>query len=232
MENEFVIPNNIPVIDKAEDYVNIPGIKIVEKPITKQEQRPTKPGIKTTERIMENGFVIPDNIQIVENMEDLEVPPTDLNEPIEEPFDIWKQVDEEFDSSEYLTEDSAGNVMIDKEKLLTWLKQKLSSVSFCETYLTTKLDGNNGVVQENSTLMLHNDNGSKFFLNKNGNYHRLDGPAIEWYYGANEFFKNGIRHRIDGPAYEYEDEKQFWFEGKQYNENEYWLISKEIQNLK
>lgn len=232
MENEFKIPSNIQVIDKAEDFVNIPGIKIVEKPITKTiEQKTVKSGIKTTERVIE-GYIIPDNIQVFENMEDLTVAPTDLNEPEEEPFDVWKQTEMDFNSNEFLTEDSTGNVTIDKDGLFTWLKQKLSTVSFCETYLTTKLDANNGIVQENSTLILESDQGSRFFLNKNGNYHRLDGPAIEWCYGAKEYFRNGIRHRTDGPAYEYKGEKQYWFEGKQYNEVEYFELSKEIENLK
>lgn len=231
MENEFKIPSNIQVIDKAEDFVNIPGIKIVEKPTPITKPNTVKPGIKTTERVVE-GYIIPDNIQVIENMEDLTVAPTDLNEPEEEPFDVWKQTEMDFNSNEFLTEDSTGNVTIDKDGLFTWLKQKLSTVSFCETYLTTKLDANNGIVQENSTLILESDQGSRFFLNKNGNYHRLDGPAIEWCYGAKEYFRNGIRHRTDGPAYEYKGEKQYWFEGKQYNEVEYFELSKEIENLK
>jgi len=238
MEKEFQIPSNIPVIDREEDYAKVASVNIVEKQSQTTEQRPViRPGIKTTERIIE-GYVIPDNIQVInnynENIEDLEVPPMDLNKPLpeDEPFDIWKEVQEEFDSTDYLTEDSAGNVMIDEEKLFTWLKQKLSSVTFCETYLTDKLDGENGVLQENSTLILQSDKGSRFFLNKTGQYHRLDGPAVEWHFGAKEFFKNGIRHRIGGPAYESKDEKQFWFEGKQYSENEYWEVSKEITSLK
>jgi len=80
--------------------------------------------------------------------------------------------------------------------------------------------------------MLITEKGSKFFLNKSGQYHRLDGPAIEWVFGANEYFKNEIRHRLNGAAYENKDEKQYWFEGKQYNESEYWIVSKEIENLK
>ena len=255
MEKEFHIPSNIPVIEKGSDY---PQVATVEKPVnsgqrpsslpgieTKEQEKSAvvktsvpRPGISISERTVE-GYVIPDNISVIdnyikENMGDLETPPTDLNKPVQDevPFDIWKQIEEEFDSTEYLTEDSAGNVMINEEKLFTWLKQKLGSVSFCETYLTDKLDGSNGVVQENATLILQSDKGSRFFLNKAGQYHRLDGPAIEWCYGGKEFFKNGIRHRIGGPAYEYKEEIQFWFDGKQYNENEYWEVAKEITSLK
>jgi len=236
MEKEFQIPSNIPVIDKEEDYVKLSDVYIVEKQPVKEQKPSVTPGISISERTVE-GYTIPDNIEVVsynENVEDLEIPPMDLNkpEPDEEEFDIWKDVQEEFDSTEFLTEDSTGDVIIDEEKLFIWLKQKLSSVTFCETYLTDKLDGDNGVLQENSTLVLQSDKGSRFFLNKSGQYHRLDGPAIEWNFGAKEFFKNGIRHRIGGAAYEYKDEKQYWFEGKQYNENEYWEVSKEITSLK
>jgi hypothetical protein len=260
MEKEFQIPDNIQVIDKPEDYDRvIAGIKIVEKqPVqTSNTSRPVRPSIKTVERTYE-GYTIPDNISVIESPDDFDqlmasdmgnlgdivgeievveiIPEDELPEkgpePIsEEEIDIWKQVEEEFIDSEFLIEDG-DKTCIDKEKMFTWLKEKLSGISFCQTYLSDKVDGENGIVKENATLMLQTEKGSKLFLNKAGKYHRLDGPAIEWNYGAKEYFKNGIRHRLDGPAYESKDEKQFWFEGKQYMEAEYWVISKEIENLK
>jgi hypothetical protein len=257
MEKEFQIPSNIPVINTPEEYSKIPGVIIVEKqPVETPTARPTRPTIKTVERTFE-GFSIPENIAVFEKPEDAynianELPDPDLtlsgeieiievipdeslpdkgpDENPEEEFDIWKQVEEEFNESDFLTNEDGDEVI--KEKLFTWLKEKLSGISFCQTYLSDKVDGENGIVKENATLMLQTDAGSKVFLNKAGKYHRLDGPAIEWIYGAKEYFKNGIRHRINGPAYESKDEKQFWFEGKQYIEAEYWVVSKEIENLR
>lgn len=255
MEN-FQIPDNIRVIDKPENYDRvITDIKIVKK----QPVQPVKPGIEKVERTY-GGYSIPENISVIEKPDDytqltvsdisnlasivgeievVEIIPEDElpekgpeqeNIP-EEEFDIWKQVEEEFIDSEFLIEDG-DKTYIDKEKMFSWLKEKLSGISFCQTYLSDKVDGENGIVKENATLMLQTEKGSKLFLNKAGKYHRLDGPAIEWNYGAKEYFKNGIRHRLDGPSYESKDEKQFWFEGKQYMEAEYWVISKEIENLR
>jgi hypothetical protein len=50
----------------------------------------------------------------------------------------------------------------------------------------------------------------------NGNRHRLDGPAIEFY---------GNRHRLDGPAIE--------FCGNQYGQayNQYWINGKHMSKL-
>jgi len=237
MKNEFQIPNNIQVINKPEDY---------------------KPkNIILSERTTNNGYFIPDNIKIFENdiyqetandlpnpnlnlvgeidvievISDEELPEKGPEQNSDEEYDIWNQIEDDFIDSEFLISDG-DDICIDKDKLFSWLKEKLSGISFCQTYLSDKVDGENGIVKENSTLMLTTENGSKFFLNKSGQYHRLDGPAIEWTFGANEYFKNGIRHRLNGAAYENKDEKQYWFEGKQYNESEYWIVSKEIGKLK
>jgi hypothetical protein len=246
---EFKIPDNIPVIDKPEEYEKVIGVQPEQTPPPAITQQPVelKPGISIVERSFE-GFNIPDNISVYEKPEDAYQVPS--NVPVventkseekpeikisEEELDIWKRIEEELGdvttSNKFVSFDGEIN-KIDEKKLCEWLKEKLSGISFCQTYLTDKIDGDNGIVKENSTLMLKTDKGSKFFLNKAGKYHRLDGPAIEWMYGANEYFKNGIRHRIGGPAYENKDEKQFWFEGKQYSEVEYWKISQEIENLK
>ena len=255
----FQVPANIQVIDKPEDYEKMIGIQIVEKQPEQNIPRPQmRPSIKTTERVVE-GYKIPDNIPVYDKAEDAyeipsnvsvkensqkeEIPQSTISE---EELDIWNKIKEELDNTqgsdskqhEFLMDDpysslnNIPNKKINTEKLLEWLKERLSGVSFCQTYLTDKVDGDNGIVKENATLCLETERGSKFFLNKAGKYHRLDGPAIEWVYGAKEYFKNGIRHRIGGPAYENKDDKQFWFEGKQYSEPEYWIVSQEIENLK
>ena len=45
--------------------------------------------------------------------------------------------------------------------------------------------------------------GTRRYYNSAGELHREDGPAIEWYNGACEWFQNNQLHRTDGPAIEY-----------------------------
>lgn len=74
---------------------------------------------------------------------------------------------------------------------------------------------------------------------KGNDYHRLDGPAMEYHNGRTEWwvegkrhhtngpaittadgtlywFLNGVRHRMDGPAVEYfNGDKEWWVDGKE-----------------
>jgi len=48
---------------------------------------------------------------------------------------------------------------------------------------------------------------------KEGEYHREDGPAIEYTSGLKYWYKEGNLHRIDGPAVEYiNGRKEWWIE--------------------
>jgi hypothetical protein len=62
----------------------------------------------------------------------------------------------------------------------------------------------------------------KRWRNQEGNYHRLDGPAVEWDNGDTIWWVNGRRHRLDGPAVElgiiY---KEWWVNGKELSEDEF-----------
>jgi hypothetical protein len=62
--------------------------------------------------------------------------------------------------------------------------------------------------------------GNVFYYNSNGNYHRLDGPAIEHANGAKEWWVDGKRHREDGPAIE------MMIEG-----GKYWYINCKLHRL-
>lgn len=56
----------------------------------------------------------------------------------------------------------------------------------------------------------------------NGEYHREDGPAIEYTNGDKYWFLNDKRHREDGPAVELADGSKFWFlNGKELTETEF-----------
>ena len=61
-------------------------------------------------------------------------------------------------------------------------------------------------------------NGNKFWY-LNSQYHREDGPAIEWANGDKEWFLNGKRHREDGPAIEFANGNKYWYlNGKELTE--------------
>lgn len=53
--------------------------------------------------------------------------------------------------------------------------------------------------------------GHKEWRNSKGELHREDGPAIEYFDGAKEWYRNGELHREDGPAAEYPDGERLWF---------------------
>lgn len=52
-----------------------------------------------------------------------------------------------------------------------------------------------------------------------GQWHREDGPAVEWLSGTKEWYVNGNCHRVDGPAVEWASGKasgkavEWWLDG-------------------
>jgi hypothetical protein len=58
------------------------------------------------------------------------------------------------------------------------------------------------------------------YLNDNGDYHREDGPAIEWTEGSKCWCINGLKHREDGPAVISSDGDTWWYiNGKLHRED-------------
>jgi hypothetical protein len=52
----------------------------------------------------------------------------------------------------------------------------------------------------------------------NGQFHREDGPAVEWSNGTKIWYRNGQLHREDGgPATEYPDGYKAWYRNGQYH---------------
>lgn len=47
--------------------------------------------------------------------------------------------------------------------------------------------------------------------NEKGQFHREDGPALEYVNGGKGWFINGNLHREDGPAIERDDGTKFWY---------------------
>ncbi len=66
----------------------------------------------------------------------------------------------------------------------------------------------------------YNNGNKKYF--QNNLYHRLNGPAIEYANGDKFWYQNDKCHRLDGPACEWSNEKKAWYiEGIEYTEEEF-----------
>ena len=52
----------------------------------------------------------------------------------------------------------------------------------------------------------------KVWQNKKREYHRLDGPAVEFPNGHKEWWEYGNLHRLSGPAIEYADGGKNWYQ--------------------
>lgn len=57
--------------------------------------------------------------------------------------------------------------------------------------------------------------GNKRWYDKNGLFHREDGPALE-YDGDKYWYRHGKLHRIDGPAIEYSYGYNYWYYNGKY----------------
>ena len=65
----------------------------------------------------------------------------------------------------------------------------------------------------------------KVWYNERGQFHREDGPAMEWKDGTKIWYLNGKRHREDGPACELANGSKAWYlNGKKYTEEEFALL--------
>jgi hypothetical protein len=75
----------------------------------------------------------------------------------------------------------------------------------------------------NKSIMFTTGLGTKYWK-LNGDFHREDGPAIEYTDGARAWFINGQLHREDGPAIDYNDgNKQWHLNGIEYSTKEKWF---------
>ena len=65
-------------------------------------------------------------------------------------------------------------------------------------------------------------NNRTIWLNKEGQLHREDGPAVEHSDGSKEWFLNDKHHREDGPAVEYANgDKEWYINDKELTEDEF-----------
>ncbi len=67
-----------------------------------------------------------------------------------------------------------------------------------------------------------NEHGTKRYY-VNGQFHREDGPAVEYTNGTKEYYVNGKRHREGGPAIEHPDgSKDYYLNGNLYPKEDYY----------
>ena len=83
--------------------------------------------------------------------------------------------------------------------------------------------------------------GTKYWYNKKGVWHREEGPAIIHTNGNHEWYFDGLRHRKGGPACEFSNGTRIWFNhGLYHRENgpaiiynngkkEWWVRGKQIK---
>lgn len=81
--------------------------------------------------------------------------------------------------------------------------------------------------------MYTNKDGTKKWFDKQGQYHRTDGPAVERPDGFKSWYLHGNRHREDGPAIEYEDGDKSWYiDSIRYSDiNEWAKAALEFRNI-
>jgi hypothetical protein len=63
------------------------------------------------------------------------------------------------------------------------------------------------------------------YINEQGQFHREDGPAVEWNNGNKSWYINGRLHRLDGPAIEYYNgfngDKRWYLNGQKFSKEEW-----------
>ena len=67
------------------------------------------------------------------------------------------------------------------------------------------------MLKEQSILTI-DEYGTKRWQNKEGKYHRINGPAIKWRSGTNFWYQNGLLHRIVNPAIEWSNGRREWYQ--------------------
>jgi hypothetical protein len=64
---------------------------------------------------------------------------------------------------------------------------------------------------DNESTIVIDALGTKLWKNRDGKFHRLDGPAIEYAGGRKHWYENGEKHRLDGPAVICPDGENHWY---------------------
>ena len=62
-----------------------------------------------------------------------------------------------------------------------------------------------------NTYKVEVESGTTKWFNEVGQYHRIEGPAVEYADGNKSWYLNGKQHREGGPAFEWADGRKSWF---------------------
>jgi hypothetical protein len=65
---------------------------------------------------------------------------------------------------------------------------------------------------DNESFLFIDIYGIKRWKNKEGELHRLDGPAVEYPSGKEEWYQDGLLHRFGGPAVIHDDGTKEWYQ--------------------
>ena len=66
------------------------------------------------------------------------------------------------------------------------------------------------LIKKQTGLFIRSDGTKEWY--ENGNKHRLDGPAIEYFNGDKLWYQNGHLHRLNGPAKKYVSGYKEWYQ--------------------
>ena len=75
----------------------------------------------------------------------------------------------------------------------------------------TTLTVHSNSIPHDGQCVVVGENAVYFMKNKNGMYHRDNGPAVIYATGVKVWYKHGNGHRIDGPAIESPQYKNLWY---------------------
>ena len=68
----------------------------------------------------------------------------------------------------------------------------------------------------------HRNNEDIIYRNKQGLFHRINGPSVIYPNGYQAYYINGLRHREDGPAKIHHDgTEEYYINGKKLTEKEF-----------
>lgn len=104
----------------------------------------------------------------------------------------------------------------------------MSKLEVCEDGKKQFYDKNGSFHKEDGPAIEYPD-GSKLYF-QHGKLHREDGPAEEWINGTKVYHVKGACHRLDGPAVVWADGKEeYWINDEQLSEKEFLNKTKDIK---
>jgi len=103
----------------------------------------------------------------------------------------------------------------------TTVSEAKAVIKYCCTASPNDAKSDEEIKNSAPTLTI-DSRGNRVWTNSEGNFHRLDGPALDYANGYKAWYQNGKRHRTDGPAIKYGDGYKAWhLNGEHLTEQEF-----------